>query len=97
MKEQALKIVSDLINTNKINGEDAVILIQAIMKTESCQFIPDYHRVTPNDVKIVPYTNTTGVDKTPMISSITATTEKQVEVIYDSQATTNKKEELIYG
>ena len=91
MKEQALKIVSDLINTNKINGEDAVILIQAIMKTESYQFIPDYPHV--GDVKIVPCTNITGVDKTPIINSITTTTNKPVEVNY----TTNKKAELIYG
>ena len=94
MKEQALKIVSDLINTNKINGEDAVILIQAIMKTESYPFIPglspSHHK--EGDVKILPYT-TTGVDKTPTISSITATTDKQVEVIYDDQVTSN----LVYG
>ena len=94
MKEQALKIVSDLINLNKINGKDAVILIQAIIDSSGCSETPIVidpikpQSITSviNDVVIQPYG-----------TSITATTDKQVEVIYDSQATSNKKETLIYG
>jgi hypothetical protein len=40
MKEQALKIVSDLIDDHKISGRDAISLIGAILNDSNTQYIP---------------------------------------------------------
>jgi hypothetical protein len=40
MKEQALKIVSDLIDGHKISGREAITLISAILNDSNTQYIP---------------------------------------------------------
>lgn len=40
MKEQALKIVSDLIDGHKISGREAISLISAILNDSKTQYIP---------------------------------------------------------
>ena len=90
MKEQALKIVSDLINTNKINGEEAVTLIQSIIGSSGCSGSP----IVIDPIKPQPITSEINdVVIQPCRTSITSITDKPVEVIY----TTDKKETLIYG
>lgn len=84
MKEQALKIVSDLIDGHKISGEDAVILITAILKESN----PLYSPVTissPISVKDIsnPHSGTITTTATGNINNdITTARPKGMEVIY---------------
>lgn len=89
MKEQALKIVTDLIDSHKIKGEDAIILIQAILKESNPPYYPSLTTPSPISVKDIsnpqcnPYPGTITTTVTGNINNdINTTSSKGVEVIY---------------
>lgn len=102
MKEQALKIVSDLIDDHKISGKDAVTLIIAISDNSKPQYIPgapivsnplQLKDLSPKcdmmDVVINPHTSN------PYPSTITTTVNGNIT--NDNIETTPKGMEIIYG
>lgn len=101
MKEQALKIVSDLIDGHKINGREAISLISAILNDSKTQYVPASPIITQpirvedisrpqcgvTDVVINPHTSS------PYSSSITTTVTGNVT----DSTTSSKGVEVIYG
>lgn len=74
-QENAIKIVQDLIDDCKINGEQATTLMLGIIKDDEYNrsiILPNINPGTPEPdhkpVKIY-YNHTTGVDKTPTIAT----------------------------
>lgn len=84
MKEQALKIVSDLIDGHKINGKEAISLIVAILNDSNTQYIPASpiisQPIRPEDISR-PYSGTITTTVTGDITD-NATRPKGIEVIY---------------
>jgi hypothetical protein len=92
MKEQALEIVSKLIDQHKITGQEAVILINSIV-TSSCNYsapiITDSIKPGPIDC------DGSGVIIRPYGTNITEPVIKGMEITYDNTST-NKEQEIIY-
>lgn len=106
MKEQALKIVSDLIDGHKISGREAISLISAILNDSKTQYIPASPIITqpirPEDISR-PQSGVTDVVINPHTSNpypgtITTTVTGNTGNITDNiNATSSKGMEVIYG
>ena len=107
MKEQALKIVSDLIDGHKISGREAISLISAILNDSKTQYVPASPIITqpirPEDISR-PQSGVTDVvinphsDQNPYPGSITTTVTGNITGITDNiNATRPKGMEVIYG
>lgn len=103
MKEQALKIVSDLIDGHKISGREAISLISAILNDSNKQYIPASPIITqpirPGDISR-PQCEITDVVINPHTSSPyqgTITTAVTGNVTDNINATSSKGVEVIYG
>lgn len=76
IKEQALKIVSDLIDSHKISGREAISLISAILNDSHTQ-------CEVNDLVIHPHQETITTTVTGNITdNIITTSPKGMEIIY---------------
>ena len=105
MKEQALKIVSELIDSHKIGGREAISLISAILNESNTQYIPAAPIISQpvrlediscetNDVVIHPHSNPnpyTGTITTAVTGNITGNVTDNINAIRP------KGMEVIYG
>lgn len=103
MKEQALKIVSDLIDGHKINGKEAISLIVAILNDSNTQYIPASpiisQPIRPEDISR-PQSGVTDVAINPHTSTPypgTITTAVTGNITDNISATRPKGIEVIYG
>lgn len=103
MKEQALKIVSDLIDDHKIKGEDAVTLIIAISDNSPRQYASAApiisQPIRPEDISR-PQCELTDVVINPHTSNPypdTITTTVTGNITNDIITTSPKGMEIIYG
>ena len=105
MKEQALKIVSDLIDGHKISGREAISLISAILNDSNTQYIPASpiisQPIRPEDISR-PQCKTTDVvihpHSNPYPGTITTTVAGNVtDNISAINATSSKGVDVIYG
>lgn len=101
MKEQALKIVSDLIDGHKINGREAISLIGAILNDSKTQYIPASPIITqpirPEDISR-PQCETVDTVTNPYPGTITSTVTGNITDNIDNiNVTRPKGMEVIYG
>lgn len=106
MKEQALKIVSDLIDGHKINGREAISLIGAILNDSKTQYIPASPIITqpirPEDISRpqceTVQCETVDTVTNPYPGTITSTVTGNITDNIDNiNVTRPKGMEVIYG
>lgn len=102
MKEQALKIVSDLIDGHKISGRDAISLIGAILDDSKTQYVPASPIITqpirPEDIsrpQCETVDTVTNPHSTPYPGTIT--TAVTGNITDNINVTRPKGMEVIYG